>query len=404
MMSVQPPAAPASAASDPKSATGTPPPVPLCDILGQYKSLQAQIDVAVQRVLGSGQVILGPEVAAFEREFADYCRARHGIGCADGTTALLLALTALELGPGDEVIVPPFTFFATVGSVLRCGATPVFADIDPLTFNLDPDAVAEKVTPRTRAILPVHLFGQCADIGALRTIAEQHGLYIIEDAAQSFGAEYQGRRCGTLGDVACFSFYPSKNIGTMGDAGLVTTDNDDLAKKLFALRNHGSEVKYFHKYVGWNARIDAIHAAILRVKLPYVSDWLNCRRLAAKRYDALIESSGLNGFILRPVTTIACDHTFNQYVIRVPAAHRDALVNWLKSRGIGCEIYYPLSLHQQECLKPLGYRVGDFPVSEEAARTVLALPMFPEITEAQQQLVVDAIEAYCQAAGQKLAA
>ena len=393
MTSAQQPASPGQSLS-----TSRRPSVPLCDILGQYKSLQAQIDAAVLRVLGSGQVILGPEVAVFEREYADYCHARHAIGCADGTTALLLALCALDLGPGDEVIVPPFTFFATVGSVLRCGATPVFADIDPLTFNLDPGAVAAKITPRTRAILPVHLFGQCADIGALRAIAEQHGLYLIEDAAQSFGAEYQGRRCGTLGDVACFSFYPSKNVGTLGDAGLVTTDNDDLAKKLIALRNHGSEIKYYHKYIGWNARIDAIHAAILRVKLPYVTDWLDARRTAAKRYDTLIEASGLNGFVLRPLTTIACDHTFNQYVIRVPAEHRDPLVSWLKSQGIGCEIYYPLSLHQQECLKPLGYHEGDFPVSEEAARTVLALPMFPEISETQQKIVIEAIQEYCQQA------
>lgn len=369
-------------------------PVPMCDIRGQYLSLKAEMDAAVLRVLESGQVILGPEVAAFEEEYAEFCQANHAIGCADGTTALLLALQALDIGPGDEVIIPPFTFFATVGSVIRCGATPVFADIDPLTFNLDPKAVTAAISPRTRAIIPVHLFGQCADMTALRAVAEHHNLYIIEDAAQSFGAEYDGKRCGTLGEVACFSFYPSKNVGTLGDAGMVTTNSDQVAKKLFALRNHGSEVKYFHKYVGWNARIDAIHAAMLRVKLPHVTSWLMGRRDAAGRYDWLLEEAGLTGFVHRPIAMPNCRHTYNQYVIRVSAQHRDRLVQHLRSSGIGCDIYYPLSLHQQECLKPLGYQDGDFPVSEEAARTVLALPMFPEIREEQQHRVVEAIARY----------
>lgn len=369
-------------------------PVPMCDIRGQYLALKAEMDAAVLRVLESGQVILGPEVKAFEEEYAEFCHANHAIGCADGTTALLLALHALDIGPGDEVIVPPFTFFATVGSVIRCGATPVFADIDPLTFNLDPKAVAAAITPRTRAIIPVHLFGQCAEMTALQALADHHNLYVIEDAAQSFGAEYDGKRCGTLGEVACFSFYPSKNVGTLGDAGMVTTNNDKLAQKLVALRNHGSEVKYFHKYVGWNARIDAIHAAMLRVKLPHVTSWLMGRRDAAIRYDGLIENAKLTGFVHRPIAKPNCRHTYNQYVIRVAAQHRDALIQHLRASGISCDIYYPLSLHQQECLKPLGYVAGDFPVSEEAASTVLALPMFPEITEEQQYRVVEAIHHY----------
>lgn len=377
----------------------TPSPVPLCDIRGQYQALKSEIDAAILRVLDSGQVILGPEVAAFEQEYADFCGAAHAVGCADGTTALLLALQALDIGPGDEVIVPPFTFFATVGSVLRCGATPVFADIDPLTFNLDPNKVAAAITPRTRAIIPVHLFGQCADLTRLTAIAETHNLYVIEDAAQSLGAEWNGRRCGTLGQVACFSFYPSKNVGTLGDAGMVTTNDDRLAKKLIALRNHGSEVKYYHKYIGWNARIDAIHAAILRVKLPYVENWLSGRREAAARYDRMIAEGGLTGFVHRPIAVPTARHTYNQYVIRVAARHRDRLVQHLKADGIGCDIYYPLSLHQQECLKPFGYAEGDFPVSEEAARTVLALPIFPEITDEQQLRVVDSIAAY---AGQQI--
>ncbi|MCZ2342509.1 MAG: DegT/DnrJ/EryC1/StrS family aminotransferase [Bacteroidales bacterium] len=371
-----------------------PVPVPMCDIRGQYLSLKAEMDAAILRVLESGQVILGPEVSAFEAEYAEFCQADHAIGCADGTTALLLALQALDIGPGDEVIVPPFTFFATVGSVIRCGATPVFADIDPLTFNLDPQAVAAVISPRTRAIIPVHLFGQCAEMTALRALADHHKLYIIEDAAQSFGAEYDGQRCGTLGEVACFSFYPSKNVGTLGDAGMVTTNNANLAQKLVALRNHGSEVKYFHKYVGWNARIDAIHAAMLRVKLPHVTSWLQSRREAASRYDWLLEEAGLTGFVHRPIAMPNRRHTYNQYVIRVAALHRDALVQHLRSSGIGCDIYYPLALHQQECLQPLGYAAGDFPASEDAARTVLALPIFPEITEEQQHRVVAALSTY----------
>lgn len=366
-------------------------PVPLCDIKAQYQALELEIDEAVKRVLSSGQAIMGPEVTNFERETAEYCGAKHAIGCADGTNALLLALTALDIGPGDEVILPPFTFFATLGAILRVGATPVFADIDPLTFNIDPEKVADAVTPRTRAIIPVHLFGQCADMNPIWDLAERYQFYVVEDAAQSFGADYHGKRCGTLGEISCFSFYPSKNLGTLGDAGLVTTSHDGLAKKLAALRVHGSETKYFHKYVGWNARLDAIHAAILRVKLPYVEQWITERCQAADRYDRLIEEQGLHGFLHRPIRSGQGRHTFNQYVVRVSSGHRDALMNHLKSNSIGCEIYYPLCLHQQECARSLGYRPGDFPVSEEASQSVLALPIFPEITESQQNRVVESI-------------
>jgi dTDP-4-amino-4,6-dideoxygalactose transaminase len=371
-----------------------PAPVPLCDILGQYRSLQAEIDAAVLRVLGSGQAILGPEVMAFEREMADYCVAKFALGCGSGTDALLLALHALDVGPGDEVILPPFTFFATVGSVLRTGASPVFVDIDPLTFNLDPTKIEAAITPRTKAVMPVHLFGQCADMEPIQRIADENKLYVIEDAAQSFGSCYERRKCGTLGTVSCFSFYPSKNVGTLGDAGAVSTDDEALHKRMTAMRNHGSEVKYFHKYIGWNARIDAIHAAILRVKLPHTEAWVEGRRAAAKRYDALIEEYALHGFLHRPVVMPYGRHTFNQYVVRVPARHRDPLVKHLKAEGVGCEVYYPLSLHQQECVAHLGHREGDFPVSEAAAREVLALPMFPEITEAQQRRVLDVCAAY----------
>jgi dTDP-4-amino-4,6-dideoxygalactose transaminase len=299
------------------------PPVPLCDIKGQYASLQSEIDAAVLRVLASGQVINGPEVAAFESEAAAHCGAKHAIGCADGTNALLLALAALDVGPGDEVIVPPFTFFATAGSVARLGAVPVFADIDPLTYNLDPYEVEKKISGRTKAVIPVHLFGQCADMNALADVCEPYGIPIVEDAAQSFGAEYKGQKCGTLGRVACFSFYPSKNLGSLGDAGMLTTDDDALAAKLRALRVHGSETKYYHTYMGWNARLDAIHAAILRVKLPHVDTWNQGRRDAARRYDKMIEAYKLNGFFTRPMAKPDRTHTYNQYTVRVPGHQRD---------------------------------------------------------------------------------
>ena len=346
------------------------------------------------KVLASGQVILGPEVLAFEKEYADYCGAKHALGCGSGTDALLLALAALDIGPGDEVILPPFTFFATIGSVMRVGAKPVFVDIDPLSYNIDAKRIEAAITPRTKAIMPVHLFGQCADMAPIAEVAQEHNLHVIEDAAQSFGSCYERRKCGTLGIISCFSFYPSKNIGTLGDAGMVTTDDEALHKKMTALRNHGSDVKYFHKYLGWNARIDAIHAAILRVKLPYAEAWIAGRRAAAKRYDALIEQYNLNGFFQRPVVEPYGRHTFNQYVVRVPASHRDAVVKYLKSENVGCEVYYPLPLHLQECAVHLGHGVGDFPISEDAAKAVLALPMFPEITEAQQRRVLDVCAAY----------
>lgn len=377
--------------------------VPLCDIGLQFRNQQDDIEAAVLGVLRSGQAILGPVVAAFEREAADYCHAAHGLGCGSGTDALLLALHALDIGPGDEVILPPFTFFATVGSVTRVGATPVFVDVDPGTHNIDPALIEAKITPRTKAIMPVHLFGRCAEMDAIWDIAERHGLYVIEDAAQSFGSDYRGRRCGTLGTVSCFSFYPSKNLGTMGDAGLVTTNREDLHKKMTALRNHGSEVKYYHKYVGWNARIDAIHAAILRVKLPQVDDWIEGRRSAAARYDAMIPAHGLDGFFQRPVPNPSGLHTYNQYVVRVADGQRDAVVKHLKAENVGCEVYYPLSLHQQECMVGLGHRIGDFPVSEAAAASVMALPIFPEITEAQQARVLEVCRQFTRQRGRSAA-
>jgi dTDP-4-amino-4,6-dideoxygalactose transaminase len=368
--------------------------VPLCDLTQQYRQLQGEIDAAVLRVLASGQVILGPEVLGLEKEFAEYCSVNHAIGCGSGTDALLLALHAMGIGPGDEVILPPFTFFATAGSIHRVGAKPVFADIDPKSFNIDPNAIEQKITAKTRAIMPVHLFGQCAEMDPIRDLAKQYQLGIIEDAAQAIGAEYRGTRTGSLAEISCFSFYPSKNLGTMGDAGMVTTSSPEMAQKMRALRVHGMEPKYYHQYIGWNARIDAIHAAILRVKLPHVDQWTTLRQQAAVRYDELIQSYNLDYLMARPVRLPDRRHVFNQYVVQTHPSQRDDLVRYLKQNGIGCEIYYPRCLHLQESLAFLGHFPGDFPKSEAASEAVLALPMFPEITANQQARVIETCAVY----------
>jgi dTDP-4-amino-4,6-dideoxygalactose transaminase len=368
--------------------------IPLCDLQTQYRELQPQLEEAVSRVLASGQVILGPEVTAFEDEIARYCGAGYAIGCSSGSDALLLAVQSLEIGPGDEVILPPFTFFATVGAICRSGARPVFADIDPVTFNLDAGAVLEKITPRTKAIIAVHLFGQCADMEPLWAIGEKYNLPIIEDAAQAMGAEYQGKRTGSLGAMACFSFYPTKNLGGYGDAGMVVTNDPDWAERMECLRGHGMQPRYHHKYLGWNARLDAIHAAMLRVKLPYLERWIADRQAVAGRYHVLIEQQGLGDLLQRPVIAPECRHVFNQYTVRVADGLRDSMVQHLKRERIGCEIYYPVPLHLQECLSHLGYERGDFPMSEEASRCVLSLPIFPELTAQQQERVIQSCAAF----------
>jgi dTDP-4-amino-4,6-dideoxygalactose transaminase len=368
--------------------------IPLCDLHGQFHELEGALQEAIHRVLKSGQVINGPEVAGLEQEVANYCGAGYGVGCASGTDALLLALHALGVGPGDEVILPPFTFFASVGSVCRTGAKPVFADIDPITCNMDPLQVENKITQNTRAIMAVHLYGQCVDMEPLWHLAERHRLPIVEDAAQAIGAEYQGKRAGTLGAMGCFSFYPSKNLGAYGDGGMVVTNDQEWARHMACLRMHGMEPKYHHKYLGWNARLDAIHAAMLRVKLPYLDRWIAGRQAAAKRYDALIDEHHLGQFLKRPQVLPQRRHVFNQYVVRVQGNERDALVRHLQSERIGCEIYYPIPLHLQPCLAYLGYGPGDFPASEDASRCVLALPMFPEITVDQQARVMQSCAAF----------
>ena len=367
--------------------------VPLCDLLGQYRELAPQIQEALARVLASGQVILGPEVAALEREVARYCGAGYAVGCASGTDALSLALHAVGVGEGDEVILPAFTFFATVGSVCRTGARPVLVDIDPVTYNIDPEQVARKITDRTRAVMPVHLYGQCCDMEPLWQLAERHDLALLEDAAQAIGAEYQGKRTGTLGAIGCFSFYPTKNLGGYGDGGMTVTNDPDWAAHMARLRVHGMEPKYHHKELGWNARLDALQAAILRIKLAHLERWTVARQEAARRYDALIAEYDLQPALDRPTVLPDRRHVFNQYVVRVRGGQRDTLVKHLQAERIGCEIYYPIPLHLQECLAYLGHAEGDFPVSEEASRSVLALPMFPELTAEQQRRVVQSCAA-----------
>ena len=365
--------------------------VPALDLKAQYATIRDEIERAVLGVIESQYFILGPEVSGLEAEVAAYTGARHGVGCASGSDALLLPLMALDVGPGDEVITSPYTFFATGGAVWRTGATPVFVDIDPVTFNLDPALVEAAVTPRSKAVIPVHLYGQAADMDAINALAKRHGLAVVEDAAQAIGARYKGRRAGSLGDVAAFSFYPSKNLGAYGDGGMITTDDPDLARKTARLRVHGMEPKYHHHEVGFNSRLDALQAAVLRVKLRHLDAWTEGRRAAASRYQSLFEEADLGGSVVLPTEHADCFHVYNQYVVRVPAPSRDPLRTHLAGRRVGTEVYYPIPLHLQTCFASLGHRPGDFPHSEAAAAETVALPMYPELTERAQAYVVDAV-------------
>jgi dTDP-4-amino-4,6-dideoxygalactose transaminase len=361
--------------------------VPLLDLHAQNGPLRDAILAAIARVADSQRFIGGPEVDAFEREIAAHLGVAHAVGLSSGTDALLVALMALGIGPGDEVITPTFSFFATAGCVTRVGAVPRLVDIDPDTYNVDPAAVEAAIGDRTKAIVPVHLYGQCADMDPLLDVAKRTGIAVIEDAAQAIGATYKGRQAGSMGAVGCFSFFPSKNLGAFGDAGMLTTNDEALAHEARLLRNHGAEPKYFHKRIGGNFRLDALQAAVLRVKLPHLEAWTEARRRNADRYDRLFAERG--GGVGVPVRAAGCRHIFNQYVIRVPG--RDALRAALEARGIGTEVYYPVPFHLQECFSPLGHRQGDFPVSEAAAAEALALPIYGELTEAQQREVVDAV-------------
>lgn len=367
--------------------------VPLLDLTEQNARLRPEIEAALGRVLDTNAFILGGEVAALEKELAEYCGTKYTIGCASGSDALLLALMALDVGPGDEVITTPYSFFATVSAITRLGAVPVFVDIDPQTFNLDISQVEEKISTKTKAIEPVHLYGQCAEMKPLREIAAKYGIAVVEDAAQAIGAEEDGVRSGAMSEIGCFSFYPSKNLGGMGDGGFMTTDDDALAERLLALRVHGSREKYYHKWVGLNSRLDGFQGAILRVKLPLLDGWSAARKSNADHYRELFATAGLEGGILLPFERPNCRHIYNQFVIRVPQ-NRDGLRSFLTQNGIGTDIYYPVPLHLQECFGYLDYRAGDFPESEKAARETLALPIFPELKPEQREYVVRKISEF----------
>lgn len=371
-------------------------PVPALDLKAQYQTIRDEIEPVVRAVLESQYFILGPEVTAFEQEAAAYCGTSHAVGCASGSDALLLPLLAWGIGPGDEVVTSPYSFFATAGAIWRTGARPVFVDIDPTTYNIDPTKIEAAITPRTKAIIPVHLYGQVADMTPIVQIARKHGLKVLEDSAQSIGAEYQGRRTGPLGDAAAFSFYPSKNLGGFGDAGMVTTDDQALAKSVARLRVHGMEPRYHHHEVGFNSRLDALQAAVLRVKLRHLNEWTEARRTVAERYTKFFIESGLDRLIGLPTEKLGNFHVYNQYVIRNPTQDRDALRTHMTSMKIGTEIYYPIPLHLQVCFHSLGHVVGDFPLAEEAAMQTIALPMYPELTETAQRYVVSAIAQHFQ--------
>ncbi len=367
-------------------------PVPLLDLKAQYATIRGEVQAAMERVVESQYFILGPEVEALEKEVAAYSSCAFGVGMSSGTDALLAALMAIAIKPGDEVITAPYTFFATAGSIVRLGARPVFVEIDPATYNLDVSQIEAAVTPRTRAIMPVHLFGQMAEMDGVMDAAERHNLVVIEDAAQAIGSEYKGRRAGSIGHMGCFSFFPSKNLGGFGDGGLVTTNDPALAEMLALLRGHGAKPKYYHKYVGGNFRLDALQAAVLRVKLKYLDKWSAARQRNAATYRRLFQEAGLDGVIGLPVELPHMRHIYNQFVIRCP--QRDDLMAFLKERKIGVEVYYPVPLHLQECFTDLGYQRGDFPLSEAAANESLAIPIYPELTDEMQQTVVEAIAAF----------
>ena len=370
-----------------------PTPIPPLDLKAQYAVIGEEIRAAVGRVLASQRFIMGPEVEAFEQETAAYLGCAHALGVSSGTDALLAAMMALDVGPGDRVVTTPFTFFATAGVIHRLGATPVFVDIEPATFNLDPARLADVDPTGVKAVVPVHLYGHIADMKAINAWADAHGVTVVEDACQAIGADRGGRRAGGLGAIGCFSFFPSKNLGGIGDGGLLTTDDDGLAERLSILRLHGARPKYHHHVVGGNFRLDAINAAALRVKLTYLDRWNDARRAAAARYDGLFEEAGLVGegrpVLALPAPEVCGTQVFHQYVIRVQ--RRDALREALAGSGVGSMVYYPVPLHLQGCFEPLGYRAGDLPVAEQAAGEVLALPMYPELGEDQQRRVVDTI-------------
>ncbi|MDO4582972.1 MAG: DegT/DnrJ/EryC1/StrS family aminotransferase [Planctomycetia bacterium] len=372
--------------------------VPFLDLSRQSRPLENSIVAALREVVLSGHFVLGPKIEQFEETLACYSEVNHAVACASGSEALLMALMALGIQPGDEVITPSFTFFATASAIARLGATPVFADIVPETFHLNPEDVAAKVTPRTRAILVVHLFGQAVEMEPFAALSRQHAIPLVEDVAQAIGAEtlWQGetRRAGSMGRVNCFSFYPTKNLGAMGDAGALTTQDAAMAEKLRLIRGHGMEPRYFHKMIGINGRLDAFQGTVLNIKFPYLETWIAARQAIALRYAELFRDAGLDAEITLPQIPTQGRHVWNQYCVRIHRGYRDQLRSFLRERGIGSEIYYPLGLHEQECFRYLGWRLGMLPVTEHISREILALPIFPGLTEEEQESVVQQIVAF----------
>jgi dTDP-4-amino-4,6-dideoxygalactose transaminase len=370
--------------------------VPLLDLKAQFQPLREEILAAMQAVCDEQGFVLGPRVAAFEESIARYIGSRYAIGCASGSDALLLSLMATGVKAGDEVITIPFTFFATASAVSRLGAKPVFVDIQADTFNIDPGVVEQAITPRTKAIIPVHLFGQCADMAAINEIAKRKNIRVIEDACQAIGAAQAGTRVGILGDTGCFSFFPSKNLGGFGDGGLITTNDEALADSMAMLRVHGSQVRYLHEAVGINSRLDALQAAVLQVKLKYLDQWTEERRRNAERYRQLFAGAKHTDRVALPPTMPGNFHVYNQFTVRAPK--RDELRAFLKEKGVGTEVYYPLPMHLQNCYRDLGHQKGAFPLSEQAAEEVMSLPIYPELTEAQQTYVVEMIAEFYRSA------
>jgi dTDP-4-amino-4,6-dideoxygalactose transaminase len=372
--------------------------VPLLDLKAQYAALRDEIRPVVDEIFESQYFIGGPHVGALEEEVAAYTGARHAVGVTSGTDAILLALWALGVGPGDEVITSPYTFFATVGSIARLGARCRFVDIEPDTYNLDASRLAAAITDRTKAIMPVHLYGQSVDMAAINKIACDHELPVVEDAAQAIGSrDAGGGKAGSMGLAGCFSFFPSKNLGGAGDGGLITTNDDGLAHRLRVMRNHGMEPKYFHKLLGGNFRLDALQAGVLRIKLKHLDAWHEARRKNAADYRRLFAAKGLGNAVGLPAERRGVYHIYNQFVIRVAAGKRDGLVQHLQQSGIGCEVYYPVPCHLQECFASEGWKAGDFPESERAAQQTLALPIYPELSAEQKAAVVDAVAEYLSA-------
>ena len=370
--------------------------VPLLDLKAQYATIREEVQKVINEVCDAQQFVLGPMVKQLEQEVAAYSRARYGVGVSSGTDALLISLMEAGIGPGDRVITTPYTFFATAGVISRLGAQPVFVDIRPDSYNIDPEQLQSCIQKMSadgngpKAVIPVHLYGQCADMDPILKTAREHGVCVIEDAAQAIGAQYHDKRAGSMGDMGCFSFFPTKNLGGFGDGGMVVTNDSKTAERLASLRTHGAQPKYYHRLIGGNFRLDALQAAVLLVKLRHLDDWSQSRQENAKYYNELFSKSGLTGEVVLPEVQAGNCHIYNQYILRVP--NRDELRNYLTQQGVSTEIYYPLPLHLQECFKDLGYQSGDFPESERASRETLALPIYPELTQAQQEFVVEKID------------